>query len=482
MTRSAREQHIAQALLQYREHQGAMRDTYRIPLRGSLTLEVIEIPLEIPILNADSFRIAPRLADHPMAALVASDPESPAAQEVVAQLVRQSHRKVDDLKQSLVDEGQDQPGIISRSGKLINANTRCVLLRELVREGRTSATTLRVAVLPADVTNGEELALESVLQNQREFKDEYNLVSELMMIEKLYSSAGMTDQQIAASLRTKGGAKKVADLREVLVLMNRARHLSTTPMPLAVFVAEQDQTQNWIELLRDVRELDISTGRGVADDHIKRWLLAYYSGNDSVHRLRAAKGAWVENEVVPDLADSTDPVAHDLAEAAAVDVPPTEDVSPKIEPSGLDLLGDDEEQAVSHVSPRSIQNLLDIVVAAEQAGAGNVTLPDGNSVPAEDARVALHHSVKSSLESLKRRAADTNRITRPLTLLGQARSALKDAVDALEDVIDDPAFAQHRASVGVLAYEAQELMEEIVSLVADGDDAREPNDSSRGSV
>lgn len=473
MTRSSREQHIAQALSQYREHQGATRDTYRAPLRGSTILEVIEIPLDIPILNADSFRIAPRLADHPKADLVATDPESPAAQQVVAELVRQSHRQVDDLKQSLLDEGQDQPGIISRSGKLINANTRCVLLRELAREGRTSATTLRVAVLPADVTNSEELALESVLQKQREYKDDYNLVSELMMIEKLYSSAGMSDQQIAASLRTKGGAKKVTDLREVLVLMNRARHLSTVPRPLAVFVSEQDQTQNWIELLRDVREIDIARGRGAADDHIRRWLLAYYSGNDSVHRLRAAKGEWVEREVVSDLAESNDPIAVDLAEAAIV-TPESDEGTVAVDvPSGLDLLGGDEAEQEIHVSPAPVQNLLDIVVAAEQAGTGNVTLPDGKSMPAEDARVVLHHSVKSSLEALKRRAADTNRITRPLTLLSQARSALKDAVDALEDVVEDPAFAQHRASIGVLAYEAQELVEEIVALVADGEDAGE---------
>jgi hypothetical protein len=434
-------------------------------MRNSLVLEVIEIPLDIPILNAESFRIAPQLADHPKADIVKADPESQAAQNVVSSLVRESHRQVDDLKQSLLDEGQDQPGIISRSGKLINANTRCVLLRELVREGRTKTNTLRVAVLPGDFTNSEELALESVLQTQREYKDDYNLVSELMMIEKLYSSAKMSDQQIASSLRTKGGAKKVADLRGVLVLMDRARRLSSEVLPLSVFVSEQDQTQNWLELLRDVRELDTTHGRSFADDHIRRWLVAYYSGNYSVHRLRAAKGQWVEKDVVAELASGTDDVAKEIAVAATVksDKPTA---AKKSRPAGLDLLDGDVEAQDEHIVPTAVQNLLDIVVASEQADAATeMTLPGGKTVLADEAKEILHRSVKASLEAVKRRAADSNRLTRPVTLITQARGALKDALEALEDVIEDSAFAAHVSTVNELVDESQDILEELAALL-----------------
>src|SRR5262245_61250887 len=77
---------------------------------------------------------------------------------------------------------------LSRVGKLINANTRCVLLRELFEYGQVANDRLRVAVLPATFTAAEELQLESVLQ-QLEHKDEYNLVSELIMLRKISEEA-----------------------------------------------------------------------------------------------------------------------------------------------------------------------------------------------------------------------------------------------------------------------------------------------------
>jgi hypothetical protein len=468
MTSMSRAETIGRGLQEYRAHTGATRDTLRIPLRGSTLLEVIEIPLGIPLLNAESFRIAPRLADHDSAELVRSDPLSDEAQRVVADLVRASHRHVDELKESLLNEGQDQPGVITPDGVLINGNTRCVLLRELVREGRSSASTLRVAVLPADVGPGEQLGLESVLQKQREYKDEYNLVSELMMIEKLYSSAKMTDQQIATSLRTTGGAKRVKELREVLVLMHRARNLSSTPMSLTAFVAEQDQRQNWLELLRDVREIEPTLGREGADAHIRRWLLAYYSGNSSVHRLRSARGSWVEKEVIVELTESGDGAAAAIAAAASTALRGSTVDSSKPVPKGLDLLGGPRAASQSEAGPQ-VQNMLDMMVDADLAGDGNVTLPNGQSLPAPDVRASIHAGVKASLEVLKRRESNANKLTRPITLLGQAKNTLRDVVDALDDVIDDPSFRQYRASVAALLEDTSEVVESSKALLNERD-------------
>lgn len=83
MTEANREQHIAQALGQYNQQAGP-RDTMRVPLHGRILLEVIELPLDLPVLNTESFRIAPALAEHPQANLVRADPYSAAAQRIVA--------------------------------------------------------------------------------------------------------------------------------------------------------------------------------------------------------------------------------------------------------------------------------------------------------------------------------------------------------------------------------------------------------------
>src|SRR5689334_20055941 len=103
---NARAKQIERALTDHRSKTPGAAETARIPFRGGRVVEVIELPLDVPILNAHSFRIAPDLADHPKRAVVESDPETEEAQEVVAELVRKAHRNAEELKQSLLTEGQ----------------------------------------------------------------------------------------------------------------------------------------------------------------------------------------------------------------------------------------------------------------------------------------------------------------------------------------------------------------------------------------
>jgi len=461
MTEAARRQQISQALEAYYASKDGAKDTLRITLRGPEILPVIEVPLDMPILNTNSFRIAPKLADHPGAETVRRDPESQAAQRIVAELVKASHRQSEELKESLKDEGQEQAGVITRSGKLINANTRCVLLRELCDEGKRKNRTLRVAVLPSDFTNEQELELESVLQKQREHKDEYNLVGELMMIQTLHDKAKMSDAEINRLLRVKGGEKRVTDLRAVLELMERARNLTSSPMPLSEFISEQDKRENWLALLAKVRSIDASEGRPAGDDHIRRWLIAYCAGLDSVHALRAAAGTWVEDDVLPDLAEGAT-VASTVA--TAVTAPPAEPKAPaaKPQPVGLDLLGDAPAPAPG-ADTEAIQRILDISIAAKRAGDGAIVLPGGSSVPAPEVREALSGSVKRGLDAVKRRAAAGSRIQRPANALEAAKKSLREAIDALDDVVEESAFAAARAAV-------IDLHAEVVDLVAQLDD------------
>lgn len=459
MTQSSRELHIAQSLAEYARQTG-VRDTLRVPLRGGQSVEVIEIPLELPLLNTESFRIAPALADHPNAALVRDDPESPEAQRLVARLVRDAHRKAAELKESLVD-GQDQPGVITRKGKLLNANTRCVLLRELWQEGTITRSTIRVGVLPADVTEAEELQLESVLQRQREHKDEYNLPGELMMLRKLHDDAGMSDAQIAKQLRVRGGAARVGDLRSVLGLMERARHLADPPLPLSEFISEQDRRQNWLELHGKVRDVDRNEGRESGDREIRRWLIASILGESAVHRLRHAKGTWVEDDVLSDLAESKNSTATAIVQTATSS-PTTDGTITPAEPDGLDFLGPEPEMPTNG---DPVKQILDLVIATRDAGDGDVTLPTGTRLPAPDVQVTLAGSVKRSLDAAKRRADAGSRLQRPGNLLTEARKSLKDAADALDDVVDEPGFAQFRVAVGDLADEVSDLLDRVMGAL-----------------
>ena len=461
MSAASRELHIKKAIEDVRQRPG-IPDTARLPFRGHFEiLEVIELPLDVPILNARSFRIAPLLADHPGRSIVEQDPESPEAQEIVADLVRKSHRHLVGLKVSLEAEGQGEPGAITRSGKLINGNSRFVLLRDLVAEGLIPAsTTIRVAVLPGNTNNREELDLESVLQQQKDFKDEYNLVSRVMMLQTL-SDNNMTDQAIATSQRDK--AANITRLREVLVLMNRARALPATTLPLSVFVTTEDQQQNWIDLLKEVRELESLHGRDAADEHIRGWLIAYFSGHSAVHQLRKAKGDWVKRDLVPHLSESGRD--GDLLNRALSSMPESEPQLVVV-PDGVDLLEVDSDEASLQASSIT-QRVLDLAVQASQDPEGEFPMPDGGSLTGVEIRRALHGSVAEGLNDAAQRKKDANRLVRPQSNAEAAAASLKSLVDALEEVIDDTEFDPKRDDLRSTLDLIQTRLDDAVSILSD---------------
>lgn len=454
----SRQQQIEAALAQVQQQPGSA-ERVTIPIRGGLLVDVVQLPLAIPLLNTESFRIAPALQDHPEATIVAKDPHSPRAQEIVAELVAQSHRHRAELKASLL-AGQDQPGLITRVGKLINANTRCVLLRELVAEGANVSGTLRVAVLPPDITNAEELELESVLQKQHEHKDEYNLVSELMMLEKLHSS-GMTDKQIASRLRfNKRGARGVQDLREVLVLMDRARNLSSTRPPITSFIPEsgKDQTQNWIELLKEVRDLDANEGRIAGDRHIRGWLVAYYTGNDSVHALRFAKGDWLTRDVIAPMKETPTPVVESIVDAIQPAATGDGVGSTPSSDTGLSLLDD---EPIVPVETDAAERLLDIVVDARKDLNAPSKLDPSANAQNEDVLRTIGTQVQAGLKARKQRAEDAERLRSPLSLVQSAVEALRKAAQAVGDFADEQELVPFRGPISEALDDAQDLLDEL---------------------
>jgi len=466
MTERERTQHITAALAQYATQSGT-KETLRLPLRGSMTVEVIEVPLDLPVLNTDSFRIAPALEDHPKAQLVKSDPYGFETQAIVAELVRGAHRQAEELKGNLKTDGQDQPGVITRKGKLLNANTRCVLLRELHREGDYPRGTIRVAVLPGDVTQPEELQLESILQKQREYKDEYNLVSELMMLDKLHRGANMTPLAIAKQQRIRGGEARVRELLNVLILMDRARKLTDPVLPLSAFISKKDQTQNWVELLRTTTELDQKEGTRAGDAHVRRWLLTFYAGHGSVHKLRFAKGEWVEELVLPELSDraeSGDSAAAQILDGVRESVATaSNDVVPV--PDGLSFLGDDDDVAGQPEGEAEVGALLNLVAQMKASGDGDVELPSGAVVGGDEIREVLAPVVKRALDEVKRRAAAGDQLEKPIVMLTEAQKKLSDVYVALEDVIEEPEFASRRDHAVVLAESVSELVDQILELL-----------------
>ena len=102
--------------------------------------------------------------------------------------------KFQSLKQELLDLGQQEPGLITRDGLLVNGNTRCAALMELQKEGKISGATIDVAVLPSSVTSHEITDIEIRLQMVRLTHQDYSFSNSLLMMRK-YLNTGKTEKK-----------------------------------------------------------------------------------------------------------------------------------------------------------------------------------------------------------------------------------------------------------------------------------------------
>jgi hypothetical protein len=337
-----------------------------------------------------------------------------------------------------------------------------------VHDGTIHASSvIRVAVLPADTDNSEELGLESTLQQQKDFKDDYNLVSRLMMLQRL-SESGMSDQAIAAQQRTKGGPKRVKELREVLVLMGRARLLPTEHLPLSAFVKDEDQQENWLGLRLKVQEIEGFKGRDAADAFIREWLIAYFTGHDSVHQLRNATEGWTKRDLLPHLAEagSEGELLHDMVTTsdASTGENSASEVPTPAEPSGLDLLDIDGDEPVTE-APAPAQKLLDLAAQSAQDSTREFTLHDGTVRTGQELQKILHKTAAEGLSDAAQRKKDANRLTRPQSSADAAAQSLRALVEALEDVVDDSEFADKADDLRTTLDLIQSRLDEAVELV-----------------
>lgn len=458
MTEVARRQQIQKALDAHAQMEAAERRPFPLS-RGNTTLPVVSVPLAVPILNAKSFRIAPALLDHPKGAFVASDPDSPEAQQVVADLVRAAHKNAKDLKQSLKDEGQDEPGVITRSGVLINANTRCVLMRDLLADGDLRTDALRVAVLPPDVTPAELFDLEAVLQKQKDHKDQYDLVSELMMLRTLHGEAQMTEQQIAKRQRL--SVSEILLRFRVLALMERARLLVEPHLPIKEFGGPKSQLQNWKELETRVQTADAEEGAESGDDVIREWLYLHLLDMGAVHNLRQTRKGWVDRHLLDALPKGGE-IGAKVANIATSAMPAAPDSTEPVD-DGTDLL---DFGRPAEVDGTSVRQVLSLAMAARQAGpTGELEFPDGTKHAASDVLTVLKKATNTGLESSQLEISAGAKLGAPTKLLDKVLTAITAANKALYEVYEEPEFAPLKEAVAAILDDIAEQLDEARAAV-----------------
>ncbi|MET7661123.1 transcriptional regulator [Streptomyces sp. NPDC005373] len=164
-----------------------LRETLTVEWRTRpLVVEVIDMPVGSLYFNPATHRIrAQRSYDPDRDIRLDENPWSPESQEYLRYLLQ---AKPDDpakpdpafveLRDSLKEYRQNEPGLITRHGVLVNGNTRAAALRELGEPN------IRVGVLPESCTWGDIDAVELALQLRQDKRREYSYINELIAMQE----------------------------------------------------------------------------------------------------------------------------------------------------------------------------------------------------------------------------------------------------------------------------------------------------------
>jgi hypothetical protein len=231
----------------------------RIPWKsGYEVCPVIELSLESIVLNPRSHRIRAQLQSHPLRATVEEDPWGEDSQAILTGLL-EADEGFEDLKANVGQEGQREPGVVTRSGLLVNANRRAVALRGL-GEGY-----LRVAVLPPNADESQIAELELRLQMTKEFKQEYTFPNQLLFVEELRSVHGYAADKIALLLgyaqssddkHLREGVARVDAATRVLGMVREIQEISGGEIGLPHFDEQSVSLKELDEEYQKIRKKD----------------------------------------------------------------------------------------------------------------------------------------------------------------------------------------------------------------------------------
>lgn len=243
-----RREQIIKLLADYSERNE--KKSLTIDYRGrERTFPIITIDPNVLLLNHNNNRLAAQLHDNPKKSIVYGNSTSNEAQSIISELLIKTER-FKNLKDQLNDIGQQNPGLITRNGLLVNGNTRTVALRLLNKTG------VDVAVLPDDVDDSAILDLELSLQMVQLVHQDYTFTNELLLLEKC-KVLNYSDKQIAEKMKwSRGWQKKINERFQLLRLVNEIREtLKPVHLPYEIF---DEKSQHLRDLNQEFESLKLS--------------------------------------------------------------------------------------------------------------------------------------------------------------------------------------------------------------------------------
>ena len=394
---------------------------------------VVQIPVSHALLNPYSHRIKAQIGSLGLSGqVIADDPFGEEAQEFIAEIVCGTPGCAR-IKATLARDKQQDPGVMTREGVLINANTRLVALREL------GVPYIKVQVLPTDATQAELTELELGFQMRPDVMQDYSFTNRLLFIKDLLDAAWSPERIGLEMDRALDGAKEGDRKRAVqqvetdarlLQLIETIRAASGERLRYDYFDAEIQNIRDIDSTYETQRKKDPQGAHRIRDAKIAGML-----ANLDYRKVREIDETLLKDYVLPALEEeeSLKAVAQELASdsSAAQDGDGLD---------GLDILDDvtDSGGSTSQVSLLPIYRLL-----ATTDEDDDVVLPAGSGSPVHKMSkraftAAVHKALTVAIDVKEQDSRGMDELRSPMRHLSIAAASCDRARDALN------AVAQHQ--------------------------------------
>jgi hypothetical protein len=438
LSEAERSQRVAAAL---EAHNPAQDEQISLIWRGERrTFPVVSLDLEATVLNPASHRIRSELESHDRAEVVERDPTSDEAQDVIRQVLRDLTPNFEQLMTNLGEEGQQAPGVITRSGLLVNANRRAVALHDIAERY------IRVAVLPPDATAVEIADLELRLQMQADFREDYSYTNRLLFEAELINVQNRPAEEVARALNIaassdaralRQGRNQVEQDLRVLALIRELQRRSNGRLKLTAFdnqeIALEELDQRYRELQR--------TNPGRAKRLHELRLLGVLS--DVPYRaIRELEVEALEEQVLPIMSE-------DELLGGSVELLTQGDAAGNsdTDPEGLDVL---KQPVADTDGGPTVTPMVDLL--ATTAGADDIELPTPEGprrVARDDVVDALRRVLVDAADDRRRLRSGQDRLRAPANLALEAERKLRSALETYGSVSAEAGFDPTRL-VGAL--------------------------------
>ncbi|MCS5720026.1 ParB/RepB/Spo0J family partition protein [Herbiconiux sp. CPCC 205763] len=391
-------------------------------------LPVISMPVDLLLYNPDTHRIrAQRTIDPEKNKVLAEDPWGKEGQAYLEKLLRSQPSDPDrtdpdfeTLRDDVEQFGQQQPGLITQEGILVNGNTRCAALREL------GLRHIRVAVLPPDTGRDDVNAVELSLQLRKENKRDYSYINQLIAMDEQLAQ-GRKPEDIAKEFRIQ--VQTLERDRWVYSLIQDAISRSALENGDSLRLIDFEDHQEKLRELHRAYVKEVATNRDTAES-LKESRLAMIVLGFSKTDVRLAKPDFHQKYLVPKLPENLK--SDKVADEAPIAIP------------GIPVT---VRAATSDV--QSVKALTDKLLRAKASAQSPTALPTDES---HAVIAALHSSIDRALEP----AGKDERLRQRKVAAGER---ISDAADQL-----DLAAKEIAAAMATKAVDQESLDEALVLL------------------